>query len=207
LIRFLVFGLAVAALAQGNTHIKFDYRFAGSVPPEYHVTIEQTGAATFDEPATDTQDAYHAEFQVSPEKAKWLYENAEALNHFSGDYDYRKHTIADTGEKRLSFIEGEKQTQAVYHYSADPRIQQITAWLQGLAVTQEFARVAVLHRRFDKLALDADVKEFADNVQEGRATEVASIRPLLQQLAEDPAVLNTARQRIKTLLAKGPAAR
>ncbi|GAC1650790.1 MAG: hypothetical protein NVS9B15_10580 [Acidobacteriaceae bacterium] len=197
----LIFAAALAVLAQGNAQIRFDYHFPGSIPPEYHVTIEQSGRATFEEPATETQDAYHSEFQVSPEKANWLYQSAEELNHFSGDYDYKKHKVADTGEKRLSYIQGDKGTQAVYHYSENPQIQQITAWLQGLAVTQEFARMATLHRRFDKLALDADIKEFTENLQGGRATEVASIRPLLQQLLDDPAVLNTARQRIKVLLA------
>ncbi|MBV9670579.1 MAG: hypothetical protein JOZ43_06455, partial [Acidobacteriales bacterium] len=107
----------------------------------------------------------------------------------------------ESGEKRLTFIDGDKRTGTTFHYSENPQIQRLTAYLQGIAATQDFARRAKLHRRFDKLALDEDVKQFAGEVQGGRATEINTIRPLLEELANDPAVLNTARERIKAMLA------
>ena len=180
--------------------IRFDFSFPVSHPPEYHIAIAADGAATFDEPARDDQDAYHSDFQVAPEKAKWLFDTAHSLNDFSGDFEFRKHKVAETGEKRLTLLSGDKQNTTTYHFSDNAQLQQLTAWLQGIALTQEFARRAKLNLRFDKLALDADVKQFTSDVQGGRASELQSIRPLLQQLVDDPAVLNSARQRLKQLL-------
>lgn len=184
--------------------IRFDFSFPESKPPEYHIAIAQDGGATFDEPANDEQDAYHSDFQVAADKAKWLFDSAHALNDFSGDYDFRKHKVANTGEKRFTLLEGEKQSSTTFVYTENQQLQQLTSWMQGVAATQEFARRAKLHRKFDKLALDADVKQFVGDVQSNRVAELQAIRPLLEQLAEDPAVLNTARVRLKQLLSTNP---
>jgi hypothetical protein len=79
--------------------------------------------------------------------------------------------------------------------------------LQGIATTQDFARKAAFDRRYDKLALDADVKAYANAVKSGLATNTETIRPILESLANDPAVLNTVRQRATQLLGAGSSQR
>lgn len=184
--------------------IRFDFSFPESKPAEYHIAVTEQGAATFDEPGNDEQDAYHSEFELAPEKAKWLFDAAHGLNDFSGDYDFHKHKVANTGEKRFTLLNGDKQSGTTFIYTENQQLQQLTTWMQGVAATQEFARRAKLHRKFDKLALDADVKQFVGDVQGHRATELRAIRPLLEQLAGDPAVLNSARVRLKQLLSTNP---
>ena len=197
---FLAVGTATAQT------IRFDFNLPKSRPTEYHLTLTSAGTAIFDEPASDSQDAYHSEFHIDPARTAEVFATAKSLNYFDGDYQYRKHKVADTGEKRFTYEADGKTTTTTFHYSENGPIRQLTDWFQSVAATQEFARKATFDRRFDKLSLDNDVKSFVDEVKAGRATQVQSIRPVLEQIADDPAVLKTVRQRIKELLASASGA-
>ncbi|MEO8726056.1 MAG: hypothetical protein ABI383_08005 [Acidobacteriaceae bacterium] len=181
--------------------IRFDFRLPASRPAEYHLTLTPSGDATFDEPAMDSQDAFHSEFRVDAARAAEVFASAKSLNYFEGAFAYKKHKIADTGEKRLSYEQDGKTTSATFNYSENQAIRRIADWFQAVATTQEFARKARFDRRFDKLSLDVDVKDFAENAKAGRATEVQSIRPLLEEFVADPTILKTVRERIRGLLA------
>lgn len=192
---FLAFGTAPAQT------IHFDFNLPASRPAEYHLTLASSGDATFDEPATDSQEACHSVFRVDATRTADVFASAKALNYFQGTFDYKRHKIANTGEKRLSYEQDGKITSTTFNYSENQTIRQLTDWFQAVATTQEFARKARFARRFDKLSLDADVKNFADNVKAGQAAELQSIRPLLEEMAADPTILKTVRERIKGLLA------
>jgi hypothetical protein len=188
------------AAAQQPPTLKFDFKFPGSIPPEYHISLKRSGEATFEEPGSDQQDPYRSEFRVSAEKAAEMFKSAEFLKYFSGDFDYRKRKVANTGIKSLTYAGDDQQHTTSFVYTENAELQRLTAWFQAVAETQEFARKASFHRRFDKLALDNDVKSFVEAVKSGRAQEVESIQPLLRQVADDPSVLNSVRERVRALL-------
>jgi hypothetical protein len=191
--------------AQQPPTLKFDFKFSGSIPPEYHITLTRSGEATFEEPGSDRQDPYRSEFRVSAEKAAEMFKSAESLKYFSGDFDYRKHKVANTGIKTFTYVGDDQQHTTAFVYTENAELQRLTAWFQAVAETQEFARKASFHRRFDKLALDNDVKSFVEAVKSGRAQEVESIQPLLRQVADDPSILNSVRERVRALLKALPA--
>ncbi|MBV9670466.1 MAG: hypothetical protein JOZ43_05875, partial [Acidobacteriales bacterium] len=124
----LMVAAASALLAQSaSKQIQFDFKFPGSMPPEYHMTFTPAGETTFQEPADDNQDEFRTAFQISRDRADWLFQTATDLHGFSGDYNYRKHKIAESGEKRLTLIDGDQRTGATFHYSENPQIQRLTA--------------------------------------------------------------------------------
>lgn len=202
MIRIVTAALLLCSPLAGQQQpaIRFDFSFPGSVPSKYSIVVSASGDVSFDEPANDKQEPYHSDFHLSSEKTEHLFASATALHNFQPDFDYRNHKIAETGEKVLTFTKDGKSTSTTYHYSRDPQVQQITAWFQGVAETQDFARKAKFDRRFDKLALDTDVNGFLQAVKSSRATEVQSIRPILQELADDPALMRIVRERIQSLL-------
>jgi hypothetical protein len=55
-------------------------------------------------------------------------------------------------------------------------------------------------RRFDKLGLEEELKGMENEGQ--NLAELQIIAPMLESIANDPAILNIARQRAKRLLAK-----
>lgn len=193
--------LLVALLPQAaSPTLRFDYQFPHAQPAEYSLEIDESGGGSFAEPASDQQNAYRATFQLSPPVTRHLFDQAKATGYFSGKYDYTRHKIANTGEKKLTYNSATRQGSAAYNYSPDAHIQDLTNFFQALAATQDFARRVQFDRRFDKLALDAEVKAFVQQVAANQARGLDTIRPVLESLAEDPAVLNTVRQRAQDLL-------
>ena len=83
------------------------------------------------------------------------------------------------------------------------RSQKLTTLFESIAFTLEEGRRLAVEHKHDRLALDAELGELLDAVKEGRALEVQSIQPVLQEIAEDDAVLERARQRAKKLLDAG----
>ena len=187
-------------LLQQPATLRFDYHLPNGEPAEYSLTVDSSGKATFDEPATDKQDAYHSDFQLPGDIITHLFDQTKATNYFSGHYNYTRHKVANLGEKKLTYTSPAQQGSAAYNYSQDTHIQDLTDYFQSLAATQDFARRVQFDRRFDKLALDADVKAFAQQVAANQARSLETIRATLESLAKDSTVLNTVRQRARDLL-------
>ncbi len=60
-----------------------------------------------------------------------------------------------------------------------------------------------MEHKHDRLALDEELGLLLDAVKDGRALEVQSIQPVLQEIVEDETVMDRARTRAKKLLIAG----
>ena len=185
--------------------MRLDFRFPQSNPPEYHLTLRADGSGTFEEPANEKINEFTTQFRVDPSVARELLEEIEATHYLSGSYDFTKHKVADTGEKHLVYSGNGMRGEATFHYTEDPTVQKLTARLQSIAVTQDFGRRLTFDRRFEKLALDADIKRLVEMFNSGQATDMDSIADILKSLMDDSAVLNTVRMRAKELLRRADA--
>jgi hypothetical protein len=199
--------LTVPAIAQQQPTVTLEFSFPQSQPSQYRLSIARSGEAVFEEPANDKQEPFHSEFRLPSSQTEQIFAAAKDLRFFDADYEYKKHKVANTGEKKLTYAGDGATHSTTFHFSENQRVTQLTAQLQGIAATQDFARKAAFDRRYDKLALDGDVKAFANAVKSGLATNIETIRPTLESLANDPAVLNTVRQRATQLLRSGSSQR
>ncbi len=193
-------------LSQQPGTLRFDYKLPNAAPAEYSITVDESGKGSFEEPATDKQSAYHTDFQLASGLTERLFDQARAAHYFSGEYNYTRHKVANTGEKKLTYTSATQRGTAAFNFSEDPHIQDLTGCFQAVAATQDFARRVEFDRRFDKLALDAEVKSFAAEAAAHRALALDSIRSILQSLADDPTVLKTVRQRARELIGEADAA-
>ena len=57
-------------------------------------------------------------------------------------------------------------------------------------------------RRFNKLGLEEELKAMESAAESHSLAELQIVVPTLESIADDPAILNIARQRAKRLLAK-----
>jgi hypothetical protein len=79
-------------------------------------------------------------------------------------------------------------------------VQELTTFFQGLSTTLEFGHRIGYDLRYQKLALDDELKKMEEMSHSGQIEEISAIAPVLQKIVDDPAVMNVVRGRAQRLL-------
>ena len=77
----------------------------------------------------------------------------------------------------------------------------MTGIFQGLSATLEFGRRLTYFKKYEKLALDDDLKRMEQMQREKNLGDLQAIAPVLNEIANDSSVMNVSRARALRLLA------
>jgi hypothetical protein len=213
----IVVALPAALLLRGqNEHqhpalptITFDRVWDSYTPQNINFTVQATGRAKYisrspSKPPeqVDPDPDYVLEFTLSSRNQEKLFRYATEANYFNGDFSYKKHPVASTGKKTLTYADPNRYFETSYDYSENKAIAEITSIFQGISNTIEHGRKLVYLHRFDKLGLEEELKAMESDAAAHNLAELQIIVPTLGKIADDSAVLNIARQRAQKLLAR-----
>lgn len=189
--------------------ITFDRVWEAFTPQNVNITVQATGPAKYvsRNPFTPPDQAgadpdYMLEFTLSARNQERLFRDAKEANYFNGDFSYKKHVVATTGKKTLTYADPNRYFETTVDYSENRAIQEITNIFAGISNTIEHGRKLQFLHRFDKLGLEDELKGMEAAMESHNLAELQIIRPTLESIAADSTVLNIARQRAKKLLAK-----
>lgn len=186
--------------------ITFDRLWNNFKPQSVTMTVSANGAGKYSsrnpEKTGDDVDDFQTDFTISPACRDKLFRYAKEANYFDGDFTFKKHVVASTGKKTLTYSDPERHFSTSYDYSENKAIQEITNILAGVSNTIEHGRKLQFLRRFDKLGLEEELKAMEDAAESHNLAELQIIQPTLESIAQDSTVLNIARQRAKKLLLK-----
>jgi len=101
----------------------------------------------------------------------------------------------------LSYSEGSTRNQASYNYSPVAPVTELTQLFQNLSTTLEYGHRLQYYHRYQKLALDAELKSMEQAQKDGTMEEIAAIAPILQSIVKDTSVMNVVRTRAQRILA------
>lgn len=195
---------AFAGDAAKAATIQFTFDFPQSNPEHYQITVPNDGPATYrsngDLGSGANPDDAPFEFTISEKTRNELFELAKKAHYFAGKLDSGNNRLAKTGSKTLAYKDDSHNTSATYNYSTDPAVQQITSVLQNLSTVLEYGRRLTWFHKYQKLALEDDLKQMEERQRENNLGDVQAIAPLLKQIADDPAVMRMTRARALRLL-------
>jgi hypothetical protein len=188
--------------------ITFDRVWEAYKPQNVTITVQSTGSARYVsrnpftplEPGADPD--YTLDFTLSSRSQQKLFREAREANYFDGDFSFKKHVVASTGKKTLTYSDPVRHFSTTYDYSDNKAIEEITNLFSGISNTIEHGRKLAYLHRFDKLGLEDELKAMEDAAESHNLAEVQIIAPTLKSIQDDTKVLNIARQRAKRLLAK-----
>jgi len=187
--------------------VTFTCHWPSVEPHRYVIAVDSGGNAVYRSWTADpgaqqssADDPYRLKFAVSAAARDRIFTLARQLNYFNGDFEYHKHRVASTGDKTLAYVDTDKQYATRYNWSENADISELTALFRGMSATIEAGRRLERLYRFERLGLDEELKNLERLAGEHQATELQLISPLLEQLAQDSAVLNLARQRARHIL-------
>jgi len=171
-------------------------------PPHYSISIESAGRATYTAAGGtgDPAEPYTRNFTVTDATRERIFAAAKSLDYFRGQFDFTKHPIAFTGRKTLSFTDPDRHFQTTYNWSENAQLMDLTHLFQAIENTLASGRKLEYLHRFDRLGLNAELKAMEEAAKDHYLAEVHTIEPLLRQIADDPNVMDLARQRARRLL-------
>jgi hypothetical protein len=79
-------------------------------------------------------------------------------------------------------------------------VEDLTAFFQSLSTTLEFGHRLDYYLRYQKLALDEELKKMEEMLNSGGLVEMSAVAPVLQKIADDPAVIKVVRARAQRLM-------
>ena len=205
LVIIVSFGLS--APAQKDATITFTFDFPGSVPDHYSITVDSSGHASYISGGkkgadSDSDEPFHYDFTISDSNRARIFDLAARARYFAGDVNYAKHAVASTGTKTISYKDAQRNTQATYNYTTNQAVQQLTTIFQNISATLEFGQRLQFEHKYQKLALDEELKRMEEAAKQNGLEEVQAVAPILKQIFADSSVINVTRARAQRLLAK-----
>jgi hypothetical protein len=200
--------LLISQSAPGNlATITFTLDFPDSDPPHYAIAVDVNGHASY-ESAVKVEDdpeqqSYHSEFDVTPGTRQRIFEWSRQARYFEGKVDSGNRKLAFTGDKILSYRDGPRSSSAKYNFSNLEPVRQLTSLFQNIAATQDFGRRLDHYHRYQKLALDEELKHMEAQARNNQLTEIQGVASVLQKIVDDTSVINGVRARARELILMG----
>lgn len=191
--------------SEGPAAVTFTLDFPASQPEHYSIRVQSDGEVRYQSsgrlsPDSDETDRFDLEFTASAEMRQRVLELAAKANYFQEDIDSHRKNLAFTGKKTLAYKDPQRSGECTYNYSRDPAVQDLTTLMQSLSATLEFGHRLQYYHRYQKLALDGEIKRMEEMALSNQLIEITAIQSVLEQIVADPSVINGTRARAQRLL-------
>jgi hypothetical protein len=185
--------------------VTFALDFPASQPEHYSIHVPSAGPAHYESSGrlsadSDDTDSFEFDFPLSAATRSSIFALAGKSGYFERDLDSHKKNLAFTGNKVLSYKDGRRSGESTYNYSTNAAAQELTSLFQSLSATLEFGHRLDYYLRYQKLALDRELKRMDEMARSHTLIEVTAVEPILQKIIADPAVINVTRARAQRLL-------
>lgn len=186
--------------------VSYTQDFEGSNPSHYEIVISNDGQGTYSSNGqlsekADPADLAPVQFVISSKVRDQIFDLAKRAKYFDGKVDSGRTNIANTGIKTLTYKDAKRSTKATYNYSPVAAVADLTSVFQNLSTTLEFGRRLIFFHKYQKLALDDELKRMDEMRLDTMLGDVTAIAPILRDIANDQKVMNVSRSRALRLLA------
>lgn len=194
-----------AATDPAQPFVRFRFDWSQGFPwQKYSITVQSDGKAHFDgvPHADDSSDSspYQQDFTMSPANRQKIFELAQKLNYFQGNFNAHLKHVAQTGEKTLQYESPRVAGSTTYNWSQNQAVQQLTSLFTGIAMTIDYGRKLAFQYRYDKLGIDQRLHELEGLEASHEVEDLAIIAPMLSKIASDPDMMNISRESARRLL-------
>ncbi|HEY4008645.1 MAG TPA: hypothetical protein VGM11_00725 [Acidobacteriaceae bacterium] len=164
--------------------------------PAWTVRLQADGAGTYSE--SGTANPATTPLTVTAATLERVKQGEHAAK--SGRCETKSKNIAQTGEKTIRYVDGQRTSECTFNYSDDAGLMGAMATFEAIAETMQYGERLEHELRYDRLGLDAEIDQLVEAKQKGSAIEIANITPILQALVADDHVIDRVRRKAARLL-------
>lgn len=187
----LLAGAVGIAQAEEAPRITFSKSFPGSQPAFFLITVERTGAASYNESQDpDNAEKLHMESGVTGD----MFQMAERLDHFNKPLESGL-KVANMGEKTLRWEGGGQSSESKFNYSTNEDAKLLADRFEVIAVCAQTLLELRRAIRHDRLGVNAATLMIQGLWNSKRLVATADFLPLLDKVASDEVYIHMARER------------
>jgi hypothetical protein len=195
------------AQAPSQPTLTFTLDFPGSMPNHYSIRLQADAKGEYESRSrlsaeSEEEDTFNYQFTLSPATRQKMFELAAKAGYFRKDLDSHRKGMAFTGNKKLAYQDAQRSGESSFIYSSDAAAQELTTMFQNLSSTLEYGHRLEYYHRYQKTALEEELKRLEETEQSKMVIELAAIAPVLQQIVDDSSVMNVSRARAQRILQK-----
>lgn len=177
--------------AEDAPRITFSKSFPGSQPAFFSITVERTGAASYNE----SQDPDNAEkLQLEPGVTGEIFQMAERMDHFNKPLESGM-KVANMGMKTLRWEGGGESRESKFNYSTNEDAKLLADRFEEIAVCAQMLLELRRSIRHDRLGVNAAVVKIQSLWNDKRLVATADFLPMLDRVAGDEVYIHMARER------------
>ena len=185
-------------VAADGARISYRRVFKSSYPEFIEIRVSENGSCTYDIRQLDEDPDPKLGEVSAPLRAK-IFELAAQLRNFQGVALDVRRRIANLGQKTFRY-EGNGQVHEVsFNYTLDSHANQLMQIFEGLARQQEHLVKLQRRMKYDRLGVNDALMHLESDLNRRNLPEPQRLLPTLEQIANDPRVVEIARQRARTL--------
>jgi len=193
----------------GSPEIRFSFEHPQLDPSAYTLVVHENGSGHYrSSPGPNSgagQDGYGSapaeqDIVIRDPLLATLFQTARSHRFFAMQCEATDTRIAFTGNKTVAYAGSDGSGQCTYNWSHDKELNQLAESLMAVAYTLYEGNRLALEHTYSRLSLDSELETLQDAVKDRRALEIENIAPVLEAIASDPAVINRARNRARSLL-------
>ena len=197
----LAFSIGAAAQENSSSYrLVVSYDRPGLQVPHWQITLPLRGAATYTGKPDKGVDPGEVNFRVSDAGRARL---GTLLNRSKGmqPCETKSKNLANMGQKDVVYTPvGGVETRCSFNYTDNKPLGEALDYMLSLAGTLQAGLELERLHRYDRLGLDPVMVRLADDAKSGHAVEMGAIRPTLESLVTDDALLDRVRSRAQQLL-------
>jgi hypothetical protein len=187
--------------------VTFTLDFPQSNPQHYSISVDGAGRTHYECTGKVAEDAeeqtYRLDFEVSAGNREKIFGWTKQAKYFAGNIDSQNAKLAFTGAKVLTYQDGQQSHTGRYNYSNSEPVRELTSLFQNMASTLEYGHRLAYYHRYQKLALDDELKRMETQARNNELSEIQSVAPVLQEIVNDSSVINVVRARAKEIMERG----
>src|ERR1700682_4637933 len=166
---------ALGAWAADSPRISYSKSFPGSVPAYFAITVERTGAASYNE----SEDPDNAEkIQLETSVVTEMFELADRLEHFKKPLESGL-KVVNMGEKTLRWEAGGDRSQAKFNYSTTEDAKPLSDRFERIAESTQTLLELRRAARHDRLGVNASVLKIQNMWNKKHLGGTAEFLPLV----------------------------
>jgi len=180
-------------------HITFTKTLKGSIPEYVAMSIDATGAGTYDSHKLGDPPSPRA-MPISVSTTSQIFALAQSLNDFRGLNLESRHRVANLGLKTLAYDAGNGVSQVQFNYTENRVAQQLVDIFERISNVEERIGELEYDLKYDHLSLPQTLDEIEAGMDEHNLVEASLLLPTLEKISANPHLLHLAQARAQDIM-------
>lgn len=182
--------------------LTYSKSFRGSVPSFLQITVRQDGVARFESVEKPGDPPATFDFTASKLLVSRVFALTRALHDLAKPVLESKSKVGYMGTKMLAYDDDGHHAQQTFNFTSVPAASELTDIFERIAASGEHAARLRHAVRYDHLGVVQELDGITQDWSEHQLLAPELLRPLLEQVANDPALMEIAHRRAHDLLAE-----